>query len=962
MQPIRIRGARTHNLRNLDLDIPRDRLVVVTGLSGSGKSSLAFDTLYAEGQRRYVESLSAYARQFLAVMDKPDVDHIEGLSPAIAIEQKAASHNPRSTVGTVTEIHDYLRLLFARAGVPHCPEHGTPLEAQTVSQMVDQVLQMPEGTAVLLLAPLVQQRKGSHDSTLRDLQSQGFVRARIDGQVHDLDAAPELDARRKHSIDAVIDRLRLRPDAAQRLAESFETALRLSGGTARVVTLEEQEAGAPGLLFSNRHACPDCGHAVPTLEPKMFSFNSPAGACPACDGLGEQPFFDPARLVAFPHLSLAGGAVRGWDRHNAHYLQLIRTLAAHYGFDIEEPWQELPERVREMLLHGSGDEVITFSYATARGAVTERQHPFEGMLRNIERRWTETDSPAVREELAKFRGLRPCPDCGGSRLNRDARHVQVGGRTLPAITRLSVREAAGLHGALRLPGWRGEVAGKVVHEIAERLRFLVDVGLDYLTLDRSADSLSGGEAQRIRLASQVGSGLTGVMYILDEPSIGLHQRDNARLLATLCRLRDLGNTVIVVEHDEDAILAADHVVDLGPGAGVHGGQVVAAGTPAEIRAAPDSLTGQYLSGERRIEVPALRTPPQPGRELRVIGATGNNLQDVTVGFPVGLFTCVTGVSGSGKSTLVNDTLLRRALAQLGGGPSDAAPCRGLEGLGHIDRVIEIDQDPLGRTPRSNPATYTGLFGGLRELFAQVPEARSRGYDVGRFSFNVKGGRCEACQGDGVMRIEMHFLPDVYVPCDACGGRRYNRETLEIRYRGLNIHEVLEMTVEDALPFFRNIPAVHPKLQTLMDVGLGYLKLGQNATTLSGGEAQRVKLARELSKRATGRTLYVLDEPTTGLHFHDVAQLLRVLQRLRDEGNTVVVIEHNLDVIKAADWIVDLGPEGGSGGGQVMATGTPEAVAQVEASHTGRYLLPLLSPARGAPVKGSGTRAARAKKR
>ena len=962
MQPIRIRGARTHNLRNLDLDIPRDRLVVVTGLSGSGKSSLAFETLYAEGQRRYVESLSAYARQFLAVMDKPDVDHIEGLSPAIAIEQKAASHNPRSTVGTVTEIHDHLRLLFARAGVPHCPEHGTPLEAQTVSQMVDQVLQMPEGTAVLLLAPLVQQRKGSHDTTLRDLQSQGFVRARIDGQVHELDAAPELDARRKHSIDAVIDRLRLRPDAAQRLAESFETALRLSGGTARVVTLEEQEAGAPGLLFSNRHACPDCGHAVPTLEPKMFSFNSPAGACPACDGLGEQPFFDPARLVAFPHLSLAGGAVRGWDRHNAHYLQLIRTLAAHYGFDIEEPWQELPERVREMLLHGSGDEVITFSYATARGAATERQHPFEGMLRNIERRWTETDSPAVREELAKFRGLRPCPDCGGSRLNRDARHVQVGGRTLPAITRLSVREAAGLHGALRLPGWRGEVAGKVVHEIAERLRFLVDVGLDYLTLDRSADSLSGGEAQRIRLASQVGSGLTGVMYILDEPSIGLHQRDNARLLATLCRLRDLGNTVIVVEHDEDAILAADHVVDLGPGAGVHGGQVVAAGTPAEIRAAPDSLTGQYLSGARRIEVPALRTPPQPGRELRVIGATGNNLQDVTVGFPVGLFTCVTGVSGSGKSTLVNDTLLRRALAQLGGGPSDAAPCRGLEGLGHIDRVIEIDQDPLGRTPRSNPATYTGLFGGLRELFAQVPEARSRGYDVGRFSFNVKGGRCEACQGDGVMRIEMHFLPDVYVPCDACGGRRYNRETLEIRYRGLNIHEVLEMTVEDALPFFRNIPAVHPKLQTLMDVGLGYLKLGQNATTLSGGEAQRVKLARELSKRATGRTLYVLDEPTTGLHFHDVAQLLRVLQRLRDEGNTVVVIEHNLDVIKAADWIVDLGPEGGSGGGQVMATGTPEAVAQVEASHTGRYLVPLLSPARGTPVKGSGTRAARAKKR
>jgi excinuclease ABC subunit A len=963
MQPIRIRGARTHNLRNLDLDIPRDRLVVVTGLSGSGKSSLAFDTLYAEGQRRYVESLSAYARQFLSVMDKPDVDHIEGLSPAIAIEQKAASHNPRSTVGTVTEIHDYLRLLYARAGVPHCPDHGLPLEAQTVSQMVDQVLQMTEGTAVLLLAPLVQDRKGSHETTLRDLQSQGFVRARIDGEVHELDAAPELDARRKHSIDAVIDRLRLRPDAAQRLAESFETALRLSSGTARVVTLEEQDAGGAGLLFSNRHACTVCGHAVPTLEPKMFSFNSPAGACPTCDGLGEQPFFDPARLVAFPHLSLAGGAVRGWDRHNPHYLQVISALATHYGFDIEEPWQELPERVREVLLNGSGDELITFTYAAARGSSTERRHPFEGMLRNIERRWNDTESPTVREELARYRGLRPCPDCGGSRLNRDARHVRVGGRTLPEITRLAVSEAAALHTALRLPGWRGEVASKVVHEISERLRFLVDVGLEYLTLDRAADSLSGGEAQRIRLASQVGSGLTGVMYILDEPSIGLHQRDNGRLLATLRRLRDLGNTVIVVEHDEEAILAADHVIDLGPGAGAHGGAVVASGTPAQIKADPHSLTGRYLAGTERIEVPAVRTSPQPGRELRVIGATGNNLRDVTVGFPLGLFTCVTGVSGSGKSTLVNDTLLRRALAQLGGGPSDAAPCRGLEGLGHIDRVIEIDQDPLGRTPRSNPATYTGLFAGLRELFSQVPESRSRGYDVGRFSFNVKGGRCEACQGDGVMRIEMHFLPDVYVPCDTCSGRRYNRETLEIRYRGRTIHEVLEMTVEDASPFFRNIPAVHPKLQTLIDVGLGYLKLGQNATTLSGGEAQRVKLARELSKRATGRTLYVLDEPTTGLHFHDVAQLLRVLQRLRDEGNTVVVIEHNLDVIKAADWLIDLGPEGGSGGGELVATGTPEAVARVPASHTGRYLAPLLRPSVAAPTAAkSGARPVRAKKR
>ena len=963
MQPIRIRGARTHNLRNLDLDIPRDRLVVVTGLSGSGKSSLAFDTLYAEGQRRYVESLSAYARQFLSVMDKPDVDHIEGLSPAIAIEQKAASHNPRSTVGTVTEIHDYLRLLYARAGVPHCPDHGLPLEAQTVSQMVDQVLQMTEGTAVLLLAPLVQDRKGSHETTLRDLQSQGFVRARINGEVHELDAAPELDARRKHSIDAVIDRLRLRPDAAQRLAESFETALRLSSGTARVVTLEEQDAGGAGLLFSNRHACTVCGHAVPTLEPKMFSFNSPAGACPTCDGLGEQPFFDPARLVAFPHLSLAGGAVRGWDRHNPHYLQVISALATHYGFDIEEPWQELPERVREVLLNGSGDELITFTYAAARGSSTERRHPFEGMLRNIERRWNDTESPTVREELARYRGLRPCPDCGGSRLNRDARHVRVGGRTLPEITRLAVSEAAALHTALRLPGWRGEVASKVVHEISERLRFLVDVGLEYLTLDRAADSLSGGEAQRIRLASQVGSGLTGVMYILDEPSIGLHQRDNGRLLATLRRLRDLGNTVIVVEHDEEAILAADHVIDLGPGAGAHGGAVVASGTPAQIKADPHSLTGRYLAGTERIEVPAVRTSPQPGRELRVIGATGNNLRDVTVGFPLGLFTCVTGVSGSGKSTLVNDTLLRRALAQLGGGPSDAAPCRGLEGLGHIDRVIEIDQDPLGRTPRSNPATYTGLFAGLRELFSQVPESRSRGYDVGRFSFNVKGGRCEACQGDGVMRIEMHFLPDVYVPCDTCSGRRYNRETLEIRYRGRTIHEVLEMTVEDASPFFRNIPAVHPKLQTLIDVGLGYLKLGQNATTLSGGEAQRVKLARELSKRATGRTLYVLDEPTTGLHFHDVAQLLRVLQRLRDEGNTVVVIEHNLDVIKAADWLIDLGPEGGSGGGELVATGTPEAVARVPASHTGRYLAPLLRPSVAAPTAAkSGARPVRAKKR
>jgi len=945
MQPIRIRGARTHNLRNLDLDIPRDRLVVVTGLSGSGKSSLAFDTLYAEGQRRYVESLSAYARQFLSMMDKPDVDHIEGLSPAIAIEQKAASHNPRSTVGTVTEIYDYLRLLFARAGLPHCPDHGIALEAQTVSQMVDQVMRLGEGTAVLMLAPLVQQRKGDHEAVLRDLQSQGFVRARIDGSIVELEQPPKLDPRRKHDIEAVVDRLRVRPDATQRLAESFETALRLSEGTVRVepmdISSETKTGSATSLLFSNRHACSQCGYGVPLLEPKMFSFNSPAGACESCDGLGQQEFFDPARIIAFPHLSLAGGAMRGWDRHNAHYLQLISTLAKHYGFDIEEPWQELPEKVRDILLYGSGDEEIEFIYPLGKGRLTKRTHPFEGMLRNIERRYRETDSPAVKEELSRYQGWRPCPDCGGCRLNKTARHVFVAGRSLPEIARLPVDDAAKFFDVMELPGWRGEVAGKVAREVLDRLRFLVDVGLGYLTLDRGADSLSGGEAQRIRLASQIGSGLTGVMYILDEPSIGLHQRDNSRLLATLQRLRDLGNTVIVVEHDEDAILSADHVIDLGPGAGVHGGMIVAQGTPSAVRKNPESLTGRYLSGDLKIAVPPLRTPRQPSRVLRLLGASGNNLKNIDVEIPVGLFTCVTGVSGSGKSTLINDTLLRRAVAELGGGPSDAAPCRALQGLEHIDRVIEIDQSPLGRTPRSNPATYTGVFTGLRELFAQVPEARSRGYDAGRFSFNVKGGRCEACQGDGVMRVEMHFLPDVYVPCDVCRGKRYNRETLEILYRGKSIHDVLEMTIEDATRFFQSIPAVQPKLQTLLDVGLGYLRLGQNATTLSGGEAQRVKLARELAKRATGRTLYVLDEPTTGLHFHDVAQLLGVLQRLRDEGNTIVVIEHNLDVIKTADWLIDLGPEGGSAGGEIVAAGTPEEVARVAASHTGRYLAPLL---------------------
>ncbi|MFZ9709164.1 MAG: excinuclease ABC subunit UvrA [Steroidobacteraceae bacterium] len=939
MPSIRIRGARTHNLRNIDLELPRDRLIVITGLSGSGKSSLAFDTLYAEGQRRYVESLSAYARQFLSVMDKPDVDHIEGLSPAIAIEQKAASHNPRSTVGTVTEIHDYLRLLFARAGIPHCPDHELALEAQTVTQMVDQALRLPEGTPVMLLAPLVAGRKGEHGQVLRELQAQGFVRARIDGAVHELDSPPALDARRKHDIDAVVDRLRIRADAATRLAESFETALRLSNGAARLLRTDVTDD--TGLLFSNRHACPKCGFSVPLLEPKMFSFNSPAGACPTCDGIGQQEFFDPVRVAAFPHLSLAGGAIRGWDRHNPHYLQLIRTLADHYGFDIEEPWQELPERIRDILLYGSGEEILEFSYSLGRGKTTRRRHPFEGMLRNIERRYRESDSPAVREELARYKGWRRCPDCDGSRLNRTARHVQIGGRSLPQITHWAVADSAAFFGSLALPGWRGEVAAKIVREVEDRLRFLIDVGLDYLTLDRSADTLSGGEAQRIRLASQIGSGLTGVMYILDEPSIGLHQRDNARLLATLRRLRDLGNTVIMVEHDQEAIETADHVVDLGPGAGVHGGAVVAEGSPQQIIANSASLTGQYLSGSLSIPVPTVRTPIQPRRMLHLQGASGNNLQDVSVDIPLGVMTCVTGVSGSGKSTLINDTLLRRAASQIGGGPVEGAPCKALLGLEHLDRVIDIDQSPLGRTPRSNPATYTGLFTGLRELFAQAPEARSRGYDAGRFSFNVKGGRCEACEGDGVMRVEMHFLPDVYVPCDLCRGKRYNRETLEILYRGKSIHDVLEMTVEEALRFFQAIPAVQPKLQTLMDVGLAYLHLGQNATTLSGGEAQRVKLARELAKRSSGRTLYILDEPTTGLHFHDVAQLVGVLQRLRDEGNTVVVIEHNLDVIKTADWVIDLGPEGGVRGGRVVAVGTPEHIAHAKESHTGRYLAPLL---------------------
>jgi len=940
MQSIRVRGARTHNLKDLNLELPRERLIVVTGLSGSGKSSLTFDTLYAEGQRRYVESLSAYARQFLATMDKPDVDSIEGLSPAIAIEQKASSHNPRSTVGTVTEIYDYLRLLYARAGIPRCPEHGIDLTAQTVSQMVDQVLKLPEGTPAVLLAPLVTERKGEHQELLQDLAAQGFVRVRIDGRIHELDALPLLDAKKRHTIEAVVDRLRVRPDGAQRLAESFETALRLSGGLARLAFLEAPERAE--LIFSSRHACPVCGYSVPTLEPKLFSFNNPSGACPSCDGLGVQEFFDPARVVLHPHLSLAGGAVRGWDRRNDHYFQLIQSLARHYGFDIETPWSELPAHVQHVLLNGSAEEAIEFSYKGEAGRKTRKRHPFEGIVPNLTRRYRETESPMVREELSRYLGVRPCPECQGTRLNRAARFVFVGGKSLPELAHLSVGCALEVLGATQLPGWRGEVAGKIVKSVSERLRFLKDVGLDYLTLDRPAETLSGGESQRIRLASQVGSGLTGVMYILDEPSIGLHQRDNQRLLATLKQLRDLGNTVIVVEHDEEAIRAADHLIDLGPGAGAHGGHLVAQGTPGDIEATPASITGQYLSGRRRIALPTLRMRPDPARQISIVGARGNNLKNVSVAVPLGLFTCVTGVSGSGKSTLVIDTLFAHAAKRLSDARVEAAPAERLEGLEQIDRIIDIDQSPIGRTPRSNPATYTGLFAPLRELFAAVPEARARGYDAGRFSFNVKGGRCEACQGDGVIRVEMHFLPDVYVPCDVCKGQRYNRETLEVRYRGKNIHEALEMTVEEAARFFQNVPAVAGKLGTLTEVGLSYVRLGQNATTLSGGEAQRVKLARELAKRATGRTLYILDEPTTGLHFHDVEQLLHVLHRLRDEGNTIVVIEHNLDVIKTADWVIDLGPEGGEAGGEIIATGTPEDIAGNERSWTGKFLAPLLT--------------------
>jgi excinuclease ABC subunit A len=941
---IRIRGARTHNLKNISLDLPRDRLIVVTGLSGSGKSSLAFDTIYAEGQRRYVESLSAYARQFLSVMDKPDVDHIEGLSPAIAIEQKSTSHNPRSTVGTITEIYDYLRLLYARVGQPRCPDHHYPLEAQTVSQMVDQVLALGTDPANaerrwMLLAPVVRERKGEHAQVFEQLRAQGYVRVRVDGVVHEIDAVPPLALRQKHTIEAVIDRFRVREDMQQRLAESFETALKLGDGMAEVRALDD-ETGEP-LLFSSRFSCPVCDYALPELEPRLFSFNAPAGACPTCDGLGVSQFFDPARVVVHPELSLAAGAVRGWDRRNHYYFQLIASLARHYGFDVDTRWQDLSEPVRQAVLHGSGSELIAFTYMTESGVRSKRRHRFEGILPNLERRYRETESAAVREELAKYISEQPCPDCGGARLNRSARNVFVAERAMPSIVVLPIGESLRFFNDLELPGWRGEVAERIVKEIRERLGFLVDVGLDYLTLERKADSLSGGEAQRIRLASQIGAGLVGVMYVLDEPSIGLHQRDNERLLGTLTRLRDLGNTVIVVEHDEDAIRLADHIIDIGPGAGAHGGEVVAEGRYEDILAQPRSLTGQYLSGARRIEVPATRHAPNPKLELRLLGATGNNLKDVDLVIPNGLFTVVTGVSGSGKSTLINDTLYALAANEINGASHKPAPFREVEGLDLFDKVVDIDQSPIGRTPRSNPATYTGLFTPLRELFAQVPESRARGYGPGRFSFNVRGGRCEACQGDGLIKVEMHFLPDIYVPCDVCGGKRYNRETLEIRYKGLNIHEVLELTVEDALDLFHAVPALARKLETLADVGLGYIRLGQSATTLSGGEAQRVKLSKELSRRDTGRTLYILDEPTTGLHFHDIDHLLGVLHKLRDDGNTVVVIEHNLDVIKTADRVIDLGPDGGHRGGEIIAQGTPEEVAAMPHSHTGRFLAKLL---------------------
>ena len=971
MDFIRVRGARTHNLKNISLDLPRDKLIVITGLSGSGKSSLAFDTLYAEGQRRYVESLSAYARQFLSMMQKPDVDSIEGLSPAISIEQKSTSHNPRSTVGTVTEIHDYLRLLYARVGVARCPDHGGTLEAQSVSQMVDQVLALPAESAWMLLAPVVRGRKGEHVEVFEQMRAQGFVRARVDGKVLELDETPELNRKLKHDIEIVVDRFKVRPEAKQRLSESFETALRLAEGLVFVAPHRPspprplaapsppRSSPSPGpsghplsqagpqagegkqdLVFSARMACPVCGYSVPELEPRLFSFNAPHGACTKCDGLGALQIFDAERVVAAPELSLAGGAIRGWDRRNPYYWSILSALSAHYGFDLEIPFAELPKKAKDIVLYGSGEDKISFKYPDERGKFSTRVHRFEGILPNLERRYRETESDAVREELARYLSNKPCPDCLGERLNRTARHVFVNDTRLPEITSFSIRDAAAFFATLTLPGHKQQIAAKIIQEISARLGFLNNVGLDYLTLGRSAETLSGGESQRIRLASQIGAGLVGVMYVLDEPSIGLHQRDNRRLLDTLTRLRDLGNTVIVVEHDEEAIRAADYVVDIGPGAGVHGGEIIAQGKPADIEKAPRSWTGKYLAGREEIQVPP-RTPRQPKKLLKVRGATGNNLRNVDAEIPLGLLTCITGVSGSGKSTLIIDTLYAYVARHLNGASILHAPVEQIDGLDSLDKVIDINQSPIGRTPRSNPATYTGLFTPIRELFAQVPESRTRGYEAGRFSFNIPGGRCETCEGDGLIKVEMHFLPDVYVTCDTCKGRRYNRETLEIRYKGRTVDEVLNMTVEDAAVFFKAVPALARKLDTLIDVGLSYITLGQNATTLSGGEAQRVKLAKELSRRDTGATLYILDEPTTGLHFHDVAQLLRVLERLRDHGNTVVVIEHNLDVIKRADWVIDLGPEGGKGGGTIVASGTPEHVADVAASHTGRYLKPLL---------------------
>jgi len=937
MDYIRIRGARTHNLKNVSLDLPRNKLIVITGLSGSGKSSLAFDTLYAEGQRRYVESLSAYARQFLARMDKPDVDLIEGLSPAISIEQKSTSHNPRSTVGTVTEIHDYLRLLYARAGDPECPDHGIKLEAQTVSQMVDSVLALPEDTKLMILAPVVSNRKGEQVDLFEELKAQGFVRVRVDGETYEIDAVPKLAKTTKHTVDVVVDRLKVRVDMKQRIAESFETALRLAEGKAIAVEMDTSKE----LLFSAKFSCPACDYSLAELEPRLFSFNNPMGACPKCDGLGQISFFDPKRVVAFPHLSLAAGAIKGWDKRNQFYFQMLQSLANHYKFDLEEAFETLPVHIQHVLLQGSGKEPISFKYLNERGVFYQKSHTFEGILNNLQRRYHETDSLTVREELAKYLNSQSCPDCSGTRLRREARHVKVGEKNIHEVCEAPLKQALTFFDTLQLTGQKLAIADKIVKEISNRLKFLTNVGLEYLSLSRSAETLSGGEAQRIRLASQIGSGLTGVMYVLDEPSIGLHQRDNDRLLETLVRLRDIGNSVIVVEHDQDAIMAADYVVDIGPGAGEHGGHIVAEGTPAEIQANKNSLTGQYLSGTKKIDVPKKRHAPDPKRWLKLTHATGNNLKDVTLDLPVGLLTCVTGVSGSGKSTLINDTLYRVVAQHLYGSSTEPAAFEEITGLEFFDKVVDVDQSPIGRTPRSNPATYTGLFTPIRDLFAGVPESRARGYGPGRYSFNVKGGRCEACQGDGVIRVEMHFLPDVYVPCDVCKGHRYNRETLEIHYKGKSIHEVLGMTVEQAHEFFAAVPVVARKLKTLLDVGLGYITLGQSATTLSGGEAQRVKLALELSKRDTGRTLYILDEPTTGLHFADIQLLLDVLHRLRDHGNTIVIIEHNLDVIKTADWLIDMGPEGGDGGGMVIAEGTPEKVAASDASYTGKYLKPML---------------------